>query len=148
MSADWVQSATVPVLLNCAATCLEIGASRETPLAPEKVAEWCAVAARLRRIAHDLYQAGHPVPGEGESPMSTTRQFVIWSWEHTAWWGPDRCGYTADLAKAGRYSHAEAADIVVGHIPAGEEVAFRIEEAEALKGFPRAPSDLAKARAR
>ena len=63
--------------------------------------------------------------------------FVIWSWEHLAWWAPNRQGYTEQLEQAGRYSHAEAADIVVGHIPAGEEV--EVLEAEALqRGRPRA----------
>jgi len=38
--------------------------------------------------------------------------WVIWSFEHNAWWGPDRCGYVSDLADAGRYSHAEVDEIV------------------------------------
>ena len=62
--------------------------------------------------------------------------FVIWSWEHLAWWTPNRCGYTEDLTLAGRYTFDEAADITVGHIPAGEEIA--VVEAEALqRGRPR-----------
>ena len=45
--------------------------------------------------------------------MSSTRsEFLIWSIEHTAWWRPGRCGYTCKLEEAGRYSRAEAADIV------------------------------------
>lgn len=64
------------------------------------------------------------------------RLFVIWSWEHNAWWAPHREGYTDSLADAGLYSFDEAADIVIGHIPAGEEVA--VLEAEAhLRGVPR-----------
>jgi hypothetical protein len=38
--------------------------------------------------------------------------FVVWSFEHDAWWGPGRMGYTTDLTKAGRYSEADATDIV------------------------------------
>jgi hypothetical protein len=38
--------------------------------------------------------------------------YVIWSFEHDAWWGPARWGYTPDLANAGRYSQHEAAEIV------------------------------------
>jgi hypothetical protein len=37
--------------------------------------------------------------------------WVVWSFEHDAWWGPGGRGYTADLAQAGRYTQAEALDI-------------------------------------
>jgi hypothetical protein len=37
--------------------------------------------------------------------------WVVWSFEHNAWWAPDWCGYTPDLAQAGRYSEADARDI-------------------------------------
>jgi hypothetical protein len=38
--------------------------------------------------------------------------FVIWSFEHHAWWAPSREGYTEDLASAGLYSQREAGEIV------------------------------------
>ena len=50
-------------------------------------------------------------------------QYVIWSHEHDAWWGPDRCGYTRELEKAGRYTGEEAGEITVPAIPCGIEVA-------------------------
>ena len=59
-----------------------------------------------------------------------TNVFVIWSWEHMAWWAPARAGYEESLERAGRYSYDEAADIVIGHIPAGEEVAVLLQEAQ------------------
>ena len=63
------------------------------------------------------------------------QMFVIWNWEHQAWWAPDQQGYTEQLAQAGRYTFDEAAEIIIGHIPAGEEVAM--VEAEALQtGIP------------
>ena len=34
--------------------------------------------------------------------------YVIWSHEHHQWWAPNFLGYTPDLAKAGRYTRAEA----------------------------------------
>jgi hypothetical protein len=37
--------------------------------------------------------------------------FLIWSYEHNAWWAPGRSGYTSDLRKAGRYTEAEAQEI-------------------------------------
>jgi hypothetical protein len=61
--------------------------------------------------------------------------YLIWSWEHMAWWAEDMDGYTPRLDQAGRYSYSEAAGIVVGHIPAGEEVA--ITEYEALRNPPQ-----------
>jgi hypothetical protein len=38
--------------------------------------------------------------------------YLIWSIEHGAWWGPNRTGYTQDIAAAGRYSFEMAQDIV------------------------------------
>lgn len=42
--------------------------------------------------------------------------YVIWSFEHHAWWGPHRQGYTADIFSAGRYTAAEAGAIVTSSI--------------------------------
>lgn len=38
----------------------------------------------------------------------TDDPYVIWSFEHCAWWGPGRWGYTDKLADAGRYTQTEA----------------------------------------
>jgi hypothetical protein len=49
-------------------------------------------------------------------------QYLIWSNEHEAWWGPGECGYVTVISKAGRYSRegAEAicrrANIVQRHL--------------------------------
>ena len=49
--------------------------------------------------------------------------YLIWSNEHNAWWGPDRCGYRQSIEQAGRYSLPEAlrcCDLrskVTGHLP-------------------------------
>ena len=68
--------------------------------------------------------------------------YLIWSYEHNAWWGPEGRGYVDTIAEAGRYSFQAAAEITVGHIPPGEEVAipdnmeyaqrFQNEEAERI----------------
>jgi hypothetical protein len=39
-------------------------------------------------------------------------EFVIWSIEHEAWWGPGLWGYTRDLRDAGRYTR-DAADRIL-----------------------------------
>jgi hypothetical protein len=41
------------------------------------------------------------------------RDYVIWSFEHRAWWRPAKCGYTEQFAEAGRYSKDDADAIVV-----------------------------------
>ena len=41
-----------------------------------------------------------------------TALYVIWSVEHTAWWAPNRHGYTRDIRAAGRYQRSEAREIV------------------------------------
>ena len=38
--------------------------------------------------------------------------FVIWSYEHRAWWRPGSWGYTQELGEAGRYTRADAEAIV------------------------------------
>jgi hypothetical protein len=38
--------------------------------------------------------------------------WVIWSEEHSAWWGPGKHGYTRSLRLAGRYAKMRAEAIV------------------------------------
>lgn len=40
-----------------------------------------------------------------------TDPYLIWSHEHSGWWGPAHCSYTKRLSLAGRYSRQEALDI-------------------------------------
>lgn len=42
---------------------------------------------------------------------SVTEQWLVWSNEHRAWWGPGRHGYTTLTDRAGRYSLDEATAI-------------------------------------
>jgi hypothetical protein len=35
-------------------------------------------------------------------------EYLIWSFEHNAWWGPNEVGYVKNIEKAGRYSLAGA----------------------------------------
>jgi hypothetical protein len=44
-------------------------------------------------------------------------EYLIWSHEHRAWWGPGRSGYTPRLSQAGRYSHAEALRLCAEAMP-------------------------------
>jgi hypothetical protein len=46
--------------------------------------------------------------------------YVIWSYEHQAWWAPGRHGYTRDLSAAGRYAEIDARDILSGANGYGE----------------------------
>jgi len=34
--------------------------------------------------------------------------YLIWSHEHSAWWGPGEHGYTPELTEAGRYTREDA----------------------------------------
>jgi len=52
-----------------------------------------------------------------------TTKFVIWSYEHSAWWSPARQGYTSHLDQAGRYDQDEAGQIVTDSVLV-EEVAL------------------------
>lgn len=68
---------------------------------------------------------------------SDPRTYVIWSFEHDAWWASGSWGYTPELAQAGRYSRAEADRIVANaNIVAVNEVAMLLSKAESA-GPPR-----------
>jgi len=41
-------------------------------------------------------------------------EYVVWSNEHMAWWGPNRAGYYTHLSAAGRYSREDALRICKG----------------------------------
>lgn len=47
-----------------------------------------------------------------EAEIHELPQWMIWSWEHMAWWGPDSWGYTTEKAKAGLYTRSDAQRIV------------------------------------
>lgn len=40
--------------------------------------------------------------------VDSRRQWLIYSREHNAWWGPHYAGYFMDIESAGRYTKAEA----------------------------------------
>lgn len=50
-----------------------------------------------------------PIPA---SPIpQKTAKWLVYSREHNLWWRAERCGYTVDRAKAGRYTQEEAESI-------------------------------------
>lgn len=70
---------------------------------------------------------------------SANVDFVIWSFEHNAWWGPHRWGYTSQLAQAGRYSEAEATAIVMDanrYSKEPNEAMIRFADAQLLEPLP------------
>jgi hypothetical protein len=67
-----------------------------------------------------------------------TDPWVVWSFEHQAWWGPGHFGYVTDLALAGRYTEGDARNIETqanAYRLHRHEHAMRLEEAE-LYGPP------------
>lgn len=69
--------------------------------------------------------------------------YVIWSFEHEAWWGPQERGYTNLLEHAGLYTAQDAGRIVCGSV-LGDEVAIHERTAE-LNGPPTVKGLWAKA---
>lgn len=59
---------------------------------------------------HDIqwFDANGQRIGDEASPAP---QWLIWSHEHSAWWRPNRLGYTGDVAQAGRYTKEDAQQI-------------------------------------
>lgn len=43
--------------------------------------------------------------------MANAEPWVVWSFEHDAWWAPNEHGYVQQLAAAGRYTEAQAVEI-------------------------------------
>lgn len=69
--------------------------------------------------------------------MQAESAYLIWSNEHRCWWGPDSCGYTTNIERAGRYSRVEAINIA-GTARGGWEVGrnpdeIAIPEADAIE---------------
>jgi len=68
------------------------------------------------------------------------RNFLIWSEEHGAWWGPNSHGYTRSMVKAGLYSATEARGIIhnanMGHRQFCEVAIPAPLNLESLKALP------------
>ena len=45
--------------------------------------------------------------------MNTSR-YLIWSFEHVAWWRPGQFGYSKEIKEAGNYSYKDALEICRG----------------------------------
>jgi hypothetical protein len=57
------------------------------------------------------------------------RKYLIWSFEHSMWWGKNHAGYTLELANAGRYTAEEAVEILCNSVQM-EEIPVREHEAD------------------
>jgi len=78
--------------------------------------------------------------GTGQEDGPTDPEYLIWSNEHAAWWGPDNRGYTKRVSEAGCYTHTEALRICasamrgtadrLGMLP---EVPVRLADVRALQ---------------
>lgn len=58
----------------------------------------------MRRFLTSMRRKG----GERTKAKFAGRQVRIWSGEWRAWWRPNSCGYTDDVAQAGVYSFEDA----------------------------------------
>lgn len=62
----------------------------------------------------------------------TAEPWVIWSFEHGAWWAPAECGYVEALDDAGIYTEARARAIEAdANIVTINELALPLDEARA-----------------
>lgn len=48
------------------------------------------------------------------SELQLEPEYLVWSNEHGAWWGPNSCGYSTSIERAGRYPRSEALKIAKG----------------------------------
>ena len=66
-------------------------------------------------------------------------EYLIWSNEHRAWWGPGRSGYVRRIEDAGAYSRKTAVKICADAIPGTSkllgilpELPVRVEDAQLM----------------
>lgn len=83
-----------------------------------------------------LAEDASPSDGSGED----SGRYLVWSNEHSAWWGPDHCGYTRIIHRAGRYDRAEAMKIAGTrdggwHVRKGNPDEIAIPEADAIEQY-------------
>lgn len=79
--------------------------------------------------------------------------YLVWSNEHQAWWGKDRCGYTRQIERAGRYERAEAMSIAGTrdggwHVRKGNPDETAIPERDAVEQYAAITAALAKEQGR
>jgi hypothetical protein len=64
--------------------------------------------------------------------IDPARSWLVWSFEHNAWWAANSCGYTTGLLFAGLYTEAEAKEIEEGSSWGTGSRRTRREEARSL----------------
>jgi hypothetical protein len=107
----------------------------------EAATSWgAAVGARCERIKDIDRQlralSATPTPTEARERIADI--YLVWSNEHAAWWGPNRCGYNTHISHAGRYTRDEAIKICNGARGGREfnrnpsEVPILLKDAEAF----------------
>jgi hypothetical protein len=99
--------------------------------------------AQIARLFHGelLTKALTPSPNrEDELRAEIEPRYLVWSNEHQAWWGRDRCGYTRIISRAGRYDRAEALSIAGTrdggwHVRKGNPDEIAIPEQDAIDQY-------------
>lgn len=92
------------VLAENARLTKELRVERLRSASAEKIAGITTQQDANLRAARDMLRP----PDERAFPAAN---YLIWSYEHDAWWAPFEHGYTRDLTQAGRYLHPRAYQI-------------------------------------
>jgi len=73
----------------------------------------------------------------------TDTKWIIWSFEHKAWWMPLSRGYTEKVENAGKYSYEEAVKIVTSANAYGRINEAMLPEVSNVRTAPDNNSDTA-----
>lgn len=85
----------------------ELVAKAEASDGPEKLQVLSFIGARMGPVLARLAAAEEKL---AQLTAPASQEYLVWSREYRSWWGPGTCRYFGDVASAGRFTLAEAAE--------------------------------------
>lgn len=91
-----------------AARAMDAQKLKEMGWTPERIASALKLVKTPSTKSLAMAQAAIPAYLASKATETGGAWWLIYSREHNMFWGPNRCGYTSDIAQAGRYTKDDA----------------------------------------